>query len=346
MKQLEKLPIPLLEWYRDNARDLPWRRLPTPYRVWISEIMLQQTRVAAVLDYYDRFMVAFPTVWELAKSPEDQLLKLWQGLGYYSRARNIQKAAVKIVEEYDGVFPQTYEELRKLPGIGDYTASAIASISFGLAYPAVDGNLLRVTARITGDFDDITTQAMKKKVTDALQSVMPVHAPGTFNQAMMDLGAIVCLPNGTPLCDRCPAASFCLAYRKKQTTVLPVRSKKKERRKEDRDVFLILYEKKIALRRRPEKGLLAGLWEFPCELSSEERSAIDHFGLGSYTLSFAGTGKHIFTHVEWHMRAYLLQVDEPELPEGWVWADKVALQQTYPLPNAYARFAELLEAYL
>jgi len=346
VKQLEKLPIPLLEWYETNARDLPWRRNPTPYQVWVSEIMLQQTRVAAVLEYYKRFMMAFPTIQDLANASEDQLLKLWQGLGYYSRARNLQKAAVQIMETYGGIFPQTYEALRKLPGIGDYTASAITSIAFGLPNPAVDGNLLRVVARVTGDFGDITTQDMKKKVKSSLQEVIPIHAAGAFNQAMMDLGSMVCLPNGVPICDRCPAASFCLAYGRKQTNLLPVRSKKKARRKEERDVFLILYDQKVALRRRPSKGLLAGLWEFPCELSLQGELPSDLFGLNPYELSFAGTGKHIFTHIEWHMKAFFLQVESSQLPEGWVWADRAALQEEYPVPNAYAYFSEMLDSYL
>ena len=194
--QLEQLPIPLLLWYRDNARVLPWRSDPTPYGVWVSEIMLQQTRVAAVLDYYRRFLAAAPDPAALAALPEDQLMKLWQGLGYYSRARNLQKAARQIMDDFGGVFPSTYEDIHSLAGVGDYTAGAIASIAFGLPVPAVDGNVLRVTARITGDEGDITSPAMKKKITAALAEIIPVDAPGTFNQAMMELGATVCLPNG------------------------------------------------------------------------------------------------------------------------------------------------------
>ena len=345
MKQLEKLPIPLLDWYRDNARDLPWRRKPSPYGVWVSEIMLQQTRVTAVLGYYDRFMTAFPTIRDLAEAPTDQLLKLWQGLGYYSRARNLQKAAQQIMEEYNGAFPQSYEEIRSLAGVGDYTASAIVSIVFGAPYPAVDGNLLRVSARIAGDFGDITTPAMKKQVTKALKEVIPLQAPGAFNQAMMDLGAMICLPNGAPLCDRCPAASFCVAHQKGQTELLPVRSKKKERRVEERAVYLIIYKGKVALRRRPSKGLLAGLWEFPCEaISGEEVTEL--FGKTADRLQFAGTGKHIFTHVEWHMRAYYLFPESDWLPHGWVWAGKGALEEDYAIPNAYSSFMPLVAPYL
>ncbi len=229
--QLEQLPIPLLLWYRDNARVLPWRSQPTPYGVWVSEIMLQQTRVAAVLDYYRRFLAAAPDPAALAALPEDQLMKLWQGLGYYSRARNLQKAARQIMDDFGGVFPSTYEDIHSLAGVGDYTAGAIASIAFGLPVPAVDGNVLRVTARITGDEGDITSPAMKKKITAALAEIIPVDAPGTFNQAMMELGATVCLPNGVPQCARCPAASICLAHLEGTTDRIPVKAPKKPRRR-------------------------------------------------------------------------------------------------------------------
>ena len=200
-------------WYRENARDLPWRHTEDPYRIWVSEIMLQQTRVAAVLGYYARFLAVFPSVEMLAEGDEEQLMKLWEGLGYYSRARNLQKAARQLMGDFGGVFPSTYEDIHSLAGVGDYTAGAIASIAFGLPVPAVDGNLLRVTARITGDEGDITSPAMKKKITAALAEIIPVDAPGAFNQAMMELGATVCLPNGAPLCEKCPAAAF---FRKAQ----------------------------------------------------------------------------------------------------------------------------------
>ena len=211
MDPLEQLPIPLLEWYRDNARRLPWRDDPTPYHVWVSEIMLQQTRVAAVLDYYRRFLAEVPDVAALAALPEERLLKLWQGLGYYNRARNLQAAARQIVEEHGGVFPSDYESVRALKGVGDYTAGAICSIAFGQPVPAVDGNVLRVVARLTGDNGDITTPAMKKRVAEQLGRVIPLRAPGAFTQAMMELGATVCLPNGAPLCEHCPAGDFCAA---------------------------------------------------------------------------------------------------------------------------------------
>lgn len=338
---LSMLPIPLLQWYQEHARDLPWRRDPTPYRVWVSEIMLQQTRVGAVLGYFAKFMEAFPTVQDLAAAPEDQLMKLWQGLGYYSRARNLQKAARQIVEEFGGIFPTEYGEIRSLAGVGDYTAAAVASISFGQPVPAVDGNLLRVTARVLGDATDITTTQGKRHFTAALQTVIPLDLPGQFNQAMMDLGATVCLPNGAPLCDQCPGADFCRARAEGRTRELPVRPAKKPRRVEERVVFLLFHGKKVALRRRPAKGLLAGLWEYPNELAPAEEVPASWGLMGEGT--FVGTGKHIFSHVEWRMTAQCWELTAPTLPAGWVWADWEELHQTYPIPSAFAPFQEAVE---
>ena len=345
MEELSQLPIPLLLWYRENARALPWRVLPTPYQVWISEIMLQQTRVAAVLDYYRRFLEAVPTVADLAALPEDVLMKLWQGLGYYSRARNLQKAARQIQEKFGGVFPNTYEDIRSLAGVGDYTAGAIASIAFGIPVPAVDGNVLRVVARITGDSGDITSPAMKKKVTAALQEVIPTGEPGTFNQAMMELGATVCLPNGAPLCDRCPAAPFCRALREDRIGELPVKAPKKARRIEARQIYLLFFGDCVALRRRPGRGLLAGLWEYPNELAPEH-AIPDALGLPPEALERVGTGKHIFTHIEWHMTAYTAQLDTGNLPDGWVWADRGELEREYAVPNAFQAFSDYVKGRL
>ncbi len=272
--------------------------------------MLQQTRVAAVLDYYRRFMEALPTVADLAAVEEDRLMKLWQGLGYDNRARNLQKAARQVAEDFGGVFPDTYEGLLTLSGVGEYTAGAIASIAFGVPVPAVDGNVLRVVARISGDGGDIARPDTKARMRAALQAVLPLDAPGDFNQALMELGATVCLPNGAPLCDRCPAADFCTARREERTGELPVKAAKKARRIEARTVFLIFWEKKVALRRRPGRGLLAGLWEYPNELSPAP-CPVEAAGL-----SGGPAGKHIFSHIEWHMTAQIVEAASPELPEG------------------------------
>ena len=341
MDELRQLPIPLLVWYRENARTLPWRSDPTPYHVWVSEIMLQQTRVAAVLDYYRRFLEAAPDVSALAALPQDRLMKLWQGLGYYSRARNLQKAAKQVTENHGGVFPNTYETIRALAGVGDYTAGAIASIAFGLPVPAVDGNVLRVIARITGDSGDITTPAMKKRVTAALAEVIPLEAPGDFNQALMELGATICLPNGAPLCEKCPAAHLCRAFQEGRTGELPVKAAKKARRVEERTVYLLFRGDSVALRRRPNRGLLASLWEYPNELEGD----VDwpaRWGLAVPKLEKAGTGKHIFTHIEWHMTALAGELDGPALPDGWVWADRQSLRDVYAVPNAFQSFSRLV----
>ena len=338
MNPLDKLPLPLLEWFRDNARSLPWRDDPTPYHVWLSEIMLQQTRVAAVLGYYRRFLEEAPDVAALAALPEDRLLKLWQGLGYYNRARNLQRAARVIVDQHGGVFPADYAAVRALPGVGDYTAGAVCSIAFGQAVPAVDGNVLRVYARICGDGGDITAPQMKQKVTQAVGEIIPLNAAGTFNQALMELGATVCLPNGAPLCQRCPAKGFCAALAQGRVGELPVKAPKKARRVEKRAVWLIFWENRVALRRRPDKGLLAGLWEFPNELFGGQGP--EQWGIEAELQEWGAQAKHIFTHIEWHMSILPAEAKGPPLPPGWVWAGGEELEKKYAVPNAFDRALE------
>lgn len=340
MESLAQLPLPLLEWFRDNARSLPWREDPTPYHVWLSEIMLQQTRVAAVLDYYRRFLAQCPDVAALAALPEDRLMKLWQGLGYYSRARNLQKAARLIMEEHGGVFPSDYASIRALPGVGDYTAGAICSIAFGQPVPAVDGNVLRVVARLTGDSGDITTPQMKRRVTQTVESIIPLHAPGTFTQALMELGATVCLPNGAPLCERCPVRELCAARLQDRTDQLPVKAPKKNRRVEARTVWLIFFQQQVALRRRPAKGLLAGLWEFPNEPAGY--SSLADWGIFPRSEKAVGQAKHIFTHIEWRMTLHQVEAAGEKLPSGWVWATREELAHHYTIPNAFDGAADIL----
>jgi len=299
--------------------------------------MLQQTRVAAVLEYYRRFMEALPTVADLAAVEEDRLLKLWQGLGYYNRARNLQKAARQIMAEHGGAFPRTYEEIRALSGIGDYTAGAIASIAFGVPVPAVDGNVLRVVSRITGDEGDITRPQTRTRISRKLLEVMPRRAPGDFNQALMELGATVCLPNGAPVCEQCPAYGFCTARLEDRTGALPVKAPKASRRVEARTVFLIFYQGQVALRRRSPRGLLAGLWEYPNE------PAPAPCPVEARRLAQGPQGKHIFTHIEWHMTGVVVDAAGPELPEGWVWAGREDLRSRYAVPNAFRIFAPVVE---
>lgn len=336
----------LLRWYRENARDLPWRHTRDPYRIWVSEIMLQQTRVAAVLGYYARFLEAFPHVEALAKAPEDQLMKCWEGLGYYSRARNLQKAAKLVAER--GRFPDTYEELLKLPGVGDYTASAVASIAFGRREPAVDGNVLRVVTRITDCHDDILDPKVKKEIRARLQAVMPEEDAEIriFNQSVMELGAIVCGPNGAPKCDLCPVAGLCLSRQRGTSELLPVKKPKKARRVEEKTVFVLLRDGKTALRQRDGSGLLAGLWEFPnAEGSLTEETAPERladWGLEPKNWHRRLTAKHIFTHVEWHMTGYTLEVSG-DGPEDFLWVDGEALKAR-AVPSAFSRYySEALE---
>ena len=295
-----------------------------------------------MLDYYRRFLDAAPDPAALAALPEDQLMKLWQGLGYYSRARNLQKAARQIMDDFGGVFPSTYEDIHSLAGVGDYTAGAIASIAFGLPVPAVDGNVLRVTARITGDEGDITSPAMKKKITAALAEIIPVDAPGAFNQAMMELGATVCLPNGAPQCQRCPAAFLCRAHREGTTGRIPVKAPKKPRRVEERRVYLLFHKNAVALRRRSARGLLAGLWEYP-NAPADEPNFLNELGLAPQGLTLAAVGKHIFTHIEWHLTALAGELPGDRLPPGWVWADLSQLREIYALPNAFQFAAPAVE---
>ena len=337
---LFRLPGPLLAWFRGNARDLPWRKTEDPYRIWVSEIMLQQTRVAAVLGYYARFLTAFPSVEALANAPEERLMKLWEGLGYYSRARNLQKAAKVVVER--GGFPDTYEGLLKLPGVGDYTASAIASAAFGRREAAVDGNVLRVVTRLTDCHDDILDPKTKKAVRQQVQTVIPEEAADirVFNQATMELGATVCVPNGPPKCDICPARDFCLGRIRGTAESLPVKKPKKARKVEEKTVFLLLREEKVALGRRPDSGLLAGLWEFPNvegTLSEETAPAqVAAWGLEPKQWKNKLTAKHIFTHVEWHMTGYTLSVSG-DGPADWVWVDADGLE-AHAVPSAFARY--------
>ena len=338
-ENLDALREPLLDWYDLHRRVLPWREEPSPYRTWVSEIMLQQTRVAAVLPYFELFMRELPNVRALAETPEERLFKLWEGLGYYSRARNLRRAARIIVDEYGGELPQSVDELKKLPGVGDYTASAVASINFGAPEPAVDGNLLRVAARVAGCGEDVTDAKVRRRFRDKLSAAIDRGRPGAWNQAMMDLGATVCLPNGSPLCAECPARAFCAAYREGLTEVLPVRAEKKKRRAEERTVFLLLRDGKLAVRQRPDTGLLAKLTEFPnVEGSLDEASALltlAQWGVKPESLTSCGAAKHIFTHIEWQMKGYVAEVEGDNSDFRWV--DETEFQ-TLAIPTAFKKY--------
>ena len=336
---------PLLAWYDQGHRDLPWRAFPTPYRVWVSEIMLQQTRVEAVRGYFARWMDALPDVRALAAADEGVYLKLWEGLGYYSRVRNLYRAAVEICKQYGGELPADYDALRALPGIGDYTAGAVASIAFGLPVPAVDGNVLRVAARLNNNMTPITDTAFKKRTREQFAALMPPDRPGDLNQSLMELGAMVCLPNGVPLCGDCPVQHLCLGYHHGNAAMLPLRAAKKARRIENRTVLLLRYGALVGLTRRPLTGLLARLWELPAldgHLSPDEtRAALVARGWQVGKLLSLRPAKHIFTHVEWHMQGYYVELENQ--PEGLTFVSPSALRADYALPSAFRAFLSVIE---
>ncbi len=345
---LAQLPELLLRWYDQSARVLPWRENPTPYRVWVSEIMLQQTRVEAVRPYYERFLEAFPTVEALAGAPEDRLLKQWEGLGYYNRARNLRCAAQVIVERYGGQVPASFEELRSLPGIGDYTAGAVASIAFQIPVPAVDGNVLRVISRVLCRYDNILDPRVKRRTERELRQVLPRRV-GDFNQSLMELGALVCLPGGPPKCLVCPLCQVCRGRAQGVAEELPVKAKAKPRRREDRTVFLLVSrEGRLALSRRPDLGLLAGLWELPVAegaLSREEaRAFLESQGFVEPALTPGPKAKHVFSHVEWHMTSFAVQGVE-ELP-SCTWVTGRELREAYALPSAFKAYVPQLQKLL
>lgn len=340
---LPQMVAPLLHWFEGHARVLPWRNEPTAYRVWVSEIMLQQTRVEAVKPYFQRFLEALPTLKDLAEADEQTLLKLWEGLGYYNRVRNMQKCAQVVMERYDGQMPADYDALLDLPGIGPYTAGAIASIAYGLPVPAVDGNVLRVLTRWTANGGDITKQSVKNEITRQVTEILPHPMTGAFNQALMELGATVCLPNGTPLCDQCPVSSLCAAHIAGTMLQYPKKAPKKPRRMEQRLVFLIHHQGKFALQKRPSGGLLADLWEFPqTEGTKDEASAVlAQWGIDEAPL-FLKSAKHIFTHIEWHMNGFWVEAAE-EVPL-FQWVTLAQLKQEYPLPSAFSAFESVLSS--
>ena len=344
-EKLEEIVEPLLEWYQENKRILPWRENKNPYCIWISEIMLQQTRIEAVKKYYARFMKELPTIQELANVPEERLLKLWEGLGYYNRARNLQKAAKTIEEEYKGKMPNTYTELITLSGIGEYTAGAIASIAYNERIPAVDGNVLRVIARVLASEKDVLLPETKKEVTEELKRLMEKQdknfQAGDFNEALMELGELVCLPNGEPNCKECPLQRICIAHEKGVAQKLPVREKKIKRKEEDKTVFLLeSQDGKMAIRKRREKGVLNGMYELPnskgrIEELKDIEEVLKQWNLKSTKIENIGEHQHIFTHITWKMVAYRITVEKEN--EEFIWISKKQLEKDYALPTAFKK---------
>lgn len=340
----------LLTWFDKNKRILPWRNDPTPYRVWISEIMLQQTRVEAVKPYFERFIGELPDIFALAECPEEHLLKLWEGLGYYNRARNLKKAAVSIVEAGGNALPDTYEELLRLPGIGSYTAGAIASIACGQAEPAVDGNVLRVLSRVFLYEKDVLSQKAKREMEELVRTMIPKERPGDFNQALMELGAVVCVPNGSPDCANCPLSAICGALKEDRINELPVKAKKTKRRIEEKTVFLLREDKRVALHKREEAGLLAGLYEFPNtngHLNTDEALAwVKAQGMEPVYIEPIEDARHIFSHVEWHMKAYAVLLSGWRKPmgnkESYLFIEPEETKTKYPIPAAFLAYTQYM----
>ena len=339
-----KIVRPLLRWYAGHARTLPWRDDPTPYRVWVSEIMLQQTRTETVIPYFERFVREIPDVRALAAAPEERLLKLWEGLGDYSRVRNLHRAAAVVVEEYGGALPHGAAQLRKLPGVGEYTAGAISSIAYGLPEPAVDGNVLRVAARLAASRENTADPACRRRVREVLRGVYPKDAASAFTQSLMELGATVCLPNGAPLCDRCPLAALCEGRRTGQAGALPVRSPRPKRKVQRRTVFLLLCGRRAAVRRRPQTGLLAGLWEFPSVAgtlpAARAEKVLGQWGVAPVSVRPLPKARHIFTHVEWKMAGYVAQVRVPVADFSWIQPE--TLLEKYAIPSAFRTYLQFL----
>lgn len=347
---IDQISQPLLAWYDKKHRILPWREEPTGYHVWVSEIMLQQTRVEAVKPYYERFLKIFPNIASLAGANEDVLLKLWEGLGYYNRVRNMQKAAKMIMEKYGGTMPEEYDELLSLPGIGSYTAGAISSIAYGRKVPAVDGNVLRVVSRLRMDDSDILSAQVKKNVEQDLLEGMSKERPGDFNQAMMELGAVVCVPNGMAKCGECPLNKICRAFLEDRVVEFPVKAKKKPRVIEKKTVLLIRDENRVAIYKRKNSGLLAGLYGFPSLEGHKSKEQVIHalkeWGLNPIFIKPLESSKHIFSHKEWHMKGYMVRVDEL-MPvggenKGLLFVEPKETEDKYPIPSAFAAYTKYL----
>ena len=347
----------LLDWYRENKRDLPWRHTKDAYRIWVSEIMLQQTRVEAVKPYYHNFLEKYPDAAALAEADDEELVRIWEGLGYYSRVRNMHKAAMEVVRNHGGFFPVSYEILLTLPGIGAYTAGAVASIAGGAAVPAVDGNVLRVYSRLTAEKGEVTDAKVAGKIRGELEELMrrffpengnEEYTPGDFNSALMELGATVCLPNGEPKCELCPLKEVCRAKKQGNMTDYPKKAKKNARRIEERTVFILQSTEGIGLKKRPDRGLLAGMYELPAAEGflneKEAREYIKTLGYHPLRLKKAEDAKHIFSHIEWHMKAYYVLVDDITDPakkdeeNGIFFVSKKEREAGFALPSAFSAY--------
>ena len=341
-ENLQNIAEPLLIWFENNKSDLPWRKDKLPYSIWLSEIMLQQTRIEAVKRYYTRFIIELPDIKSLSEVSDEKLLKLWEGLGYYNRARNLKKAAQTVMQQYHGIFPSTYEEILKLSGIGEYTAGAIASICFNEKVTAVDGNVLRVVARLCGSRENVLLPEVRKETQRKLKKILPEQS-GKFNEALMELGEKICIAKGKPFCEKCPVAEYCTAFRQNLTAEIPVRIKPIKRKKEEKTVLLLVdSQSHIAIEKRPPNGLLSGLYQFPnmdgfhsIENLQDKLRAQD---IVFTKIRFHKRAKHIFTHIEWQMKSYVVEVTEQS--NNFLWVSRAELSEKYPLPTAFRQFLD------
>ena len=350
LDRLAPTTVGIADWFVKNARLLPWRENPSPYQVWVSEIMLQQTRIEAVMPYYDRFIAALPDIPALAAAAEDRLLKLWEGLGYYRRVRHMQQAARMIVEKYGGHLPADYDSLRSLPGFGEYVAGAVASIAFNLPVPAVDGNVLRVLARLTGYGGDVMQPRVRRDFREKLRVILPPGRAGQFNQGIMELGETVCIPGGTPACALCPAAGECRAFHEGRAAQLPFRSARKPRMVEERTILVILSGERVLLRRRPAAGLLGGMWELPGVEAVLDGPAVATYlaarGIPAQEIAPLPDSRHVFSHREWHMKGFRVRTGDFPAPAGCVWATAAELGSSYALASAFRAYSGRLPALL
>lgn len=329
----------ILNWYQKNKREFPWRKDKNPYHVWISEIMLQQTRIEAVIDYYERFLKEIPNIQTLSLIEEDRLLKLWEGLGYYNRARNLKKAAQKIMEKYQGNFPEEYEDILSLPGIGEYTAGAISSICFQKKEVCIDGNVMRVYARLNNSDIDVQDPKERKKVALEIKKILPKET-GNFNEGLMELGETICIPNGTPKCSSCPLKSTCKAHKEKKETILPRKIIKKKQKEEKYTVFLIQWNNQYALQKR-ENNLLKNMWEFPNQKGNTTKKEIKNKNKEIISIKNGPTNTHIFTHKKWIMKSYQIKVEKKQ--SNYTWSTLENIEMKYAIPTAFKPFLEYLK---
>lgn len=344
--RLNSMMDSLLLWYDKEKRILPWRDQNNAYYTWVSEIMLQQTRVEAVKPYFLRFMEELPDMEALANCPEQKLMKLWEGLGYYNRVRNMQKAAIQVLEHHGGKLPADYRQLLELQGIGNYTAGAIASIAYGIPVPAVDGNVLRVISRILESDEDIMKQSVRRKIEELLTETMSRERPGDYNQALMELGATVCIPNGQARCEECPVKEWCLAFAHGRVEELPKKAAKKPRKVQERTILVVQDGERLAICKRPAKGLLAGLYEPPNlngYLTEEEAlNQVRKMGLAPLRIRPLGEATHIFSHVEWRMIGYQIKVEamEEKKKGKYIFVHPRESSSDYAIPSAYDAYAK------